>query len=52
VKVWVAKLPMLILPKLVVPVGVTAISTCATAPAAEEHELSLPPVSTAVTETL
>jgi len=52
VKVWVAKLPTLTLPKAVVPVGVTPISTCATALATEEHELSLPPVSTAVTETL
>jgi hypothetical protein len=52
VKVWLATLPMLILPKLVVPVGVMAISTCATALAAEEHALSLPRVSNAVIETL
>jgi hypothetical protein len=52
VKVWVAKLPTLTLPKAVVPVGVTATSTCATALATEEHELSVPPVSTAVIETL
>jgi len=43
---------MLTLPKLVVPAGVTAISTCATALATEEHELSLPLAFTAVTETL
>jgi len=43
---------MLTLPKFTVVVGVTPNSTCAGAAAAAEHELSLPPVSTAVTETL
>jgi hypothetical protein len=52
VNVCVAELPMLTLPNAVVPVGVTAISTCATAEATPEHVLSLPLVSTAVTATL
>ena len=52
VKVWVAELPMLMLPKFTVVVGVAAISTCARALAAAEQVLSLPPMSTAVTATL
>jgi hypothetical protein len=52
VNVCVAELPMLTLPNAVVPVGVTVISTCATAEATPEHVLSLPLVSTAVTATL
>jgi hypothetical protein len=44
--------PIVTLPKLKVVVGVTEKSTCATAPAAAEHGLSLPPLSTAVTATL
>ena len=52
VKVWVAELPMVTLPKAVVPVGVTVKSTCATPLATPEHVLSLPDVSTAVTATL
>jgi hypothetical protein len=52
VNVCVAELPMFTLPNAVVPVGVTAISTCATAEATPEHVLSLPLVSTAVTATL
>jgi len=43
---------MATLPKLVVPVGVAATPTCATALAEFEHALSLPPVSTAVMATL
>jgi hypothetical protein len=52
VKFWVAELPTVTLPKFVVPGGVTAMSTWATALATAEHELSLPPASTAVTATL
>ena len=52
VKVCVAELPIVTLPKLTLVVGVTAKSTCATALAAGEHALSIPPVSTAVTDTL
>jgi hypothetical protein len=52
VKVCVAELPIVTLPKLTLVVGVTAKSTCATALAAGEHALSTPPVSTAVTDTL
>jgi hypothetical protein len=52
VKVWVAELPIGTLPKLTVPVGVAAIRTCATALAAGEQGLSLPPMSTAVIATL
>jgi len=52
VKVCVTELPMLTLPKLVVPAGVTPISSAATALARVEHELSLPAVSTAVMATL
>ena len=51
-KVWVAELPMLTLPKFTVVAGVTPISTWATALAVAEHALSLPAVSTAVTATL
>ena len=43
---------MVTLPKLTVAVGVTAKSTCAIAPAEAEQALSLPAMSTAVTETL
>jgi hypothetical protein len=52
VKVCVAELPIVTLPKLTVAVGVTAKPACATALAAGEHALSMPPVSTAVTDTL
>jgi hypothetical protein len=52
VNVCVAELPTLTLPKFTVPVGVTAISTCATALAPAEQLLSLPIVSTAVIATL
>jgi len=52
VKVWVAELPMLTLPKFTVAVGVTAISTLATALAGAEQALSLPLVSSAVIATL
>jgi hypothetical protein len=52
VKVWVAELPMLTLPKFTVPVGVTATSTAATALATAEQALSLPLISIAVTATL
>jgi hypothetical protein len=44
----VAELPIVTLPKLTVPVGVAAIRSCATALAAGEQALSLPPMSTAV----
>jgi len=47
VNVCVAELPMLTLPNAVGAVGVTAISTCATAEATPEHVLSLPLVSMA-----
>jgi hypothetical protein len=52
VKVCVAELPIVTLPKLTVVVGVTVKPACATALAAGEHALSMPPVSTAVTDTL
>ena len=52
VNVCVAELPMLTVPKFTVLVGVAVMSTCATALAAPEQALSLPPVSTAVTATL
>jgi len=52
VKVWLAELPMLTLPKFVVPAGVTPIEGWATALAAAEQELSLPAVSMAVMATL
>jgi hypothetical protein len=52
VKVCVAELPIVTLPKLTVVVGVTVKPACATALAAGEHPLSMPPVSTAVTDTL
>jgi hypothetical protein len=52
VKLWVAELPMLTLPKFTVVVGVTEISTAAMALAGEAQALSLPLPSTAVTETL
>jgi hypothetical protein len=52
VNVWVAELPILMLPKFTVVVGVTAISTCATPLATPEQPLSLPEVSTAVIATL
>ena len=52
VKVCVAELPIGRLPKLTVVVGVTVKPTCATALAAGEHALSIPVVSTAVTDTL
>jgi len=52
VKFWVTELPTLTLPKFTVPVGVTAISTWATPLAGAEQALSLPPMSTAVIETL
>jgi len=42
----------LTLPKPTVPVGVTDTLSCATALAAGEQALSMPPASTAVTETL
>jgi hypothetical protein len=51
VKVWVAELPTVTLPKLTVPLGVTPISSAATALATAEHALSLPLESTAVTAT-
>jgi len=46
------ELPIVTLPKLTVPVGVTAESPRATALATAEHALSFPSVSTAATETL
>jgi hypothetical protein len=52
VKVRMAELPIMTLPKLTVPVGATADSPRATALATAEHALSFPPLSTAVTETL
>ena len=52
VKVWLAELPTLTLPKFVVPAGVTPIEGWATALAAAEQELSLPTVSMAVMATL
>ena len=52
VKLWVAELPIATLPKFTVVVGVTAVSTCATALATAEQALSLPRVSMAVTATL
>ena len=52
VKVWVAEFSMVTVPKLTGPVGVTAISGCATTLAMAEHALSLPSPYTAVTETL
>jgi hypothetical protein len=52
VKVWVVEVPILMLPKFTAVVGATPISTAATAPAAAEHALSLPPVSIAVIATL
>jgi hypothetical protein len=52
VKVWVAELPMVTLPKFTVVVGVTAISIWATALAGAEQALSCPLVSSAVTATL
>jgi hypothetical protein len=48
----VAELPIVTLPKFAVPVGVTPISTAATALATAEQALWLPPVSTAVIATL
>ena len=52
VKVWVAELPMVTLPKFTVVVGVTKISIWATALAGAEQALSWPLVSSAVTATL
>jgi hypothetical protein len=52
VKVCVAELPIVTLPKLTVVTGVTVKPACATALAAGEHALSIPVVSTAVTDTL
>ena len=52
VNVCVAELPIVTLPKPTLVVGVTAKSTCATALADGEHALSIPPVSTAVIDTL
>jgi hypothetical protein len=54
VKLWVAELPMLTLPKFTVGgvVGVTEIWTAAMALAGEAQALSLPLLSKAVTETL
>jgi hypothetical protein len=52
VKVCVAELPIVTLPKLTVVVGVTVKPACATALAAGEQALSIPVVSTAVTDTL
>jgi len=52
VNVCVAELPMLTLPKLMLAVGVTPISTCATALPTPEQLLSLPLESTAVMATL
>jgi hypothetical protein len=52
VKVCVAELPTVTLPKLTVVVGATVKPACATALAAGEHALSIPVVSTAVTDTL
>jgi len=43
---------MVTVPKLTGPVGVTAISGCATTLAMAEHALSFPSLYTAVTETL
>jgi hypothetical protein len=51
VKVRVAELPMVTMPKLTGPVGVTAESPSATALATAEHSLSFPSLSTVVTET-
>jgi hypothetical protein len=51
VNVRSTKLPMFTLPKLVVPVGLTAKSACAAALAGPRHELSVPLASTAVTAT-
>jgi len=51
VKVRVAELPMVTVPKLTGPVGATSELTSATALATAEHALSFPSVSTAVTET-
>ena len=51
-KVRVADVSIVTLPKLTGPVGVTAISGCATALATGEHALSFPSLCTAVTETL
>jgi len=48
----VAELPMLTLPKFVVPAGAAPIEGWATALAAAEQELSLPAVSMAVMATL
>src|SRR6266850_7627230 len=47
-KVWVAEVPMLMLPKFTVVVGATVTSTAAAALAAAEQELSLPAMSSAV----
>jgi hypothetical protein len=52
VKVWVAELPMLTLPKATVVVGATVKLAWATALPTAEHALWLPPVSTAATDTL
>jgi hypothetical protein len=52
VKVWVAELPIVTLPKFTVPVGVASIGSCAVFVATGEHGPSLPPVSTAATATL
>src|SRR5262245_31053863 len=52
VKVWVAEVPTLMLPKFTVVVGATVIPTWATALATAEHALSVPPVSSALTATL
>jgi hypothetical protein len=51
VKVRSTKLPILAVPKSTVAVGLTLKSPRAVALASGEHELSLPPVSTAVTAT-
>ena len=52
VKTWSAKRPIVTLPKLTVPVGLTAKSDRATALATLEQALRLPAESTAVTATL
>jgi len=51
VKVWSAKLPRFTFPKPTLPVGVTEKSVWATPFAVSEQALSLPPRSTALTET-
>ena len=48
VKVWVAEVPMVTLPKFTVAVGVAVMSTWVTALATLEHALFLLPVFSAV----